>query len=69
MILCNIDWGQNSYGAANPNNQQGWQKPLRFYCDDDAIDMFPIAFLTTFFSTGGKPTINLANVSINFYWF
>ncbi|KAG2226919.1 hypothetical protein INT45_010198 [Circinella minor] len=54
-------WGQNSYGAANPNNPQGWQKSVRFYCDDNTIDMFPIAFLTTFFSTGGKPTINLAN--------
>ncbi|KAI8141941.1 glycoside hydrolase [Fennellomyces sp. T-0311] len=54
-------WGQNSYGAANPNDQANWQKPLRAYCDENTVDMFPIAFLTTFFSTGGKPTINLAN--------
>ncbi|KAI9495608.1 class III chitinase [Zychaea mexicana] len=54
-------WGQNSYGAAYPNDRDGWQKPLRFYCDEGATDMFPIAFLTNFFSKGGKPTINLAD--------
>jgi hypothetical protein len=29
---------------------------------DDAIDVFPIAFLNVFFATGGAPSINLANV-------
>lgn len=57
-----LDWGQNSYGAANPNNQTGWQKPLQDYCNDDTIDMIPIAFLTDFNVTG-LPSINLANVS------
>ncbi|KAI9483725.1 MAG: class III chitinase [Benjaminiella poitrasii] len=55
------NWGQNSYGAANGNDPSGWQQPLKFYCDDDAIDVLPIAFLTTFFGVGGKPQINLAN--------
>ncbi|KAI9311673.1 class III chitinase [Dichotomocladium elegans] len=54
-------WGQNSYGAAHPADKNMWQQPLRHYCDDNAIDMFPISFLTTFFSKGGKPEINLAN--------
>ncbi|KAJ8656391.1 hypothetical protein O0I10_007959 [Lichtheimia ornata] len=55
------DWGQNSYGAANPTDKKNWQQPLRYYCEDDSIDVLPVSFLTTFFSTGGKPTINLAN--------
>ncbi|KAI9317125.1 class III chitinase [Dichotomocladium elegans] len=64
-IGCNSNvvgyWGQNSYGAANGADTANWQKPLRTYCQDDTIDMFPIAFLTTFFGTGGKPVINIAN--------
>ncbi|KAI7886797.1 hypothetical protein K492DRAFT_189898 [Lichtheimia hyalospora FSU 10163] len=56
-------WGQNSYGAANGGDKDNWQKPLHEYCNDDTIDMFPIAFLTKFFSTGGQPEINLANAS------
>ncbi|OAD75475.1 carbohydrate-binding module family 5 protein, partial [Phycomyces blakesleeanus NRRL 1555(-)] len=40
----------------------GWQKPLRFYCDDDTTNIIPISFLTTFFSVGGYPSINLANI-------
>ncbi|KAI8993341.1 glycoside hydrolase superfamily [Pilobolus umbonatus] len=54
-------WGQNSYGTANSSDIAGWQKPLRFYCEDNTIDALPIAFLTTFFGTGGYPEINLAN--------
>jgi chitinase len=57
-----LDWGQNSYGAANGNDPSGWQRPLSFYCNDDSIDVLPIAFLTTFFGVGGEPQINLANV-------
>lgn len=56
------DWGQNSYGAANGSDVSGWQQPLKFYCDDDTIDVLPIAFLNTFFGVGGEPQINLANV-------
>ncbi|CDS02783.1 hypothetical protein LRAMOSA00187 [Lichtheimia ramosa] len=58
-------WGQNSYGAANGGDKSNWQKPLHEYCNDDTIDMFPIAFLTTFFGAGGKPEINLANTCSN----
>lgn len=54
-------WGQNSYGAANPNNQAGWQQRLSAYCQDSSIDVIPIAFLDVFSSTGGLPVINLAN--------
>ncbi|KAI8394083.1 glycoside hydrolase superfamily [Radiomyces spectabilis] len=55
-------WGQNSYGAANAGDPSGWQKTLRYYCEDDIIDVIPVAFLTTFFSRGGQPDINLANI-------
>ncbi|KIP11453.1 carbohydrate-binding module family 5 protein [Phlebiopsis gigantea 11061_1 CR5-6] len=55
-------WGQNSYGAANSGDAANFQKPLAFYCQDDAIDVFPLAFLNVFFGTGGEPSINLANV-------
>jgi hypothetical protein len=57
------DWGQNSYGAVNANDPANWQKTLSYYCQDDTIDVIPIAFLNKFFSTGGDPEINLANVS------
>ena len=29
---------------------------------DDAIDVFPLAFLNVFFGPGGEPSLNLANV-------
>lgn len=57
-----LDWGQNSYGAVNANDPANWQKTLSYYCQDDTIDVIPIAFLNKFFSTGGDPEINLANV-------
>ncbi|KAG5733063.1 Chitinase 1 [Termitomyces sp. T112] len=56
-----VYWGQNSYGAVNGNDSANWQKRLSFYCNDDAVDTFPIAFLNVFFSTGGLPSIDLAN--------
>ncbi|KAF4622900.1 hypothetical protein D9613_001656 [Agrocybe pediades] len=56
-----VYWGQNSYGAANPSNTANFQKTLSFYCNDNAIDVFPMAFLNVFFGTGGLPEINLAN--------
>lgn len=59
-----IDWGQNSYGAANSNDPANLQKSLAYYCQDDSIDVIPIAFLNKFFSVGGDPEINLANVSL-----
>ena len=55
-------WGQNSYGAANPSDTANFQKNLSFYCQDDSIDFFPMAFLDIFFGPGGEPSINLANV-------
>jgi chitinase len=56
-------WGQNSYGAANPSDTANFQKAISFYCSDDSIDFFPMAFLNVFFGAGGEPSINLANVS------
>lgn len=56
-----VYWGQNSYGAVNSADTGNWQKPLAFYCQDDAIDVFPLAFLNVFFGPGGEPSLNLAN--------
>ncbi|KAF9442452.1 carbohydrate-binding module family 5 protein [Macrolepiota fuliginosa MF-IS2] len=56
-----VYWGQNSYGAAHSSDPPNWQKVISEYCQDDAIDALPIAFLNVFFSTGGMPEINLAN--------
>ncbi|TFK20140.1 glycoside hydrolase family 18 protein [Coprinopsis marcescibilis] len=53
-------WGQNSYGAGH-SDTQNFQKRLSFYCNDNAIDVFPVAFLHVFFGTGGLPSVNLAN--------
>lgn len=54
-------WGQNSYGAANSADTANWQQRLSYYCNDDSVDVFPIAFLNVFSATGGLPEINLAN--------
>lgn len=56
-----VYWGQNSYGAGHLNDPTNFQKTLSFYCQDDAIDVFPVAFLNVFFGPGGAPSINLAN--------
>ncbi|PPQ66111.1 hypothetical protein CVT26_010912 [Gymnopilus dilepis] len=56
-----VYWGQNSYGAANPSDPSHWQQRLSFYCNDNAVDVFPLAFLNVFFGTGGEPSLNLAN--------
>ncbi|KAI0786086.1 glycoside hydrolase family 18 protein [Abortiporus biennis] len=55
-----VYWGQNSYGATH-SDVVNFQKPLAFYCQDDAIDVFPVAFLNVFFGPGNVPSINLAN--------
>ncbi|TFK63509.1 glycoside hydrolase [Pluteus cervinus] len=55
-----VYYGQNSYGVAN-SNPSVWQKNLGSYCQDDVINVFPLAFLNVFFSTGGLPEINMAN--------
>ena len=55
---------QNSYGATH-SDVANFQKRLSFYCADNAIDAFPVAFVTTFFGTGGLPVMNLANICNN----
>ncbi|KAI6156537.1 carbohydrate-binding module family 5 protein [Pisolithus tinctorius] len=60
-----VYWGQDSYGANNPSDTTNWQQPISYYCNDDAIDTFPVAFLDQFFTTGGLPSINLANSCTN----
>ncbi|KAI0094559.1 glycoside hydrolase family 18 protein [Irpex rosettiformis] len=55
-----VYWGQNSYGATH-SDVANFQKPLAFYCQDDAIDVLPVAFLNVFFGPGGVPSINLSN--------
>ncbi|KAK9760247.1 Chitinase 2, partial [Basidiobolus ranarum] len=52
--------GQNSYGGGG-GNSTGWQRDLAYYCQDDTLDVIPLAFLNTFFGQGGLPALNLAN--------
>ena len=54
-------WGQNAYGGSG-GAQSGWQQPIDYYCADNSIDAFPVAFVNVFFGPGGLPEINLANV-------
>ncbi|KAJ7655161.1 glycoside hydrolase family 18 protein [Mycena polygramma] len=56
-----VYWGQNSIGAVAGTNPADYQKTLSFYCNDNAVDVFPIAFVNVFFGTGGAPSMNLAN--------
>ncbi|KAJ4476685.1 glycoside hydrolase family 18 protein [Lentinula aciculospora] len=53
-------WGQNSYGATH-TDVVNYQQRIGYYCGDDAVDVFPVAFVDVFFSTGGLPSLNLAN--------
>ncbi|OSX67814.1 carbohydrate-binding module family 5 protein [Postia placenta MAD-698-R-SB12] len=55
-----VYWGQDSYGATHTDSAN-FQQPISYYCQDDAIDVIPIAFVDTFFGTGNYPVINLAN--------
>ncbi|KAI0639124.1 class III chitinase [Trametes polyzona] len=55
-----IYWGQNSYGATH-SDVANFQKPLSFYCQDDTIDVIPIAFINKFFGPGNAPVLDLAN--------
>jgi hypothetical protein len=48
-------WGQD--GAGN-------QEDISAYCKDNTTDNIIMAFLNVFFSEGGQPEINLANVCI-----
>ncbi|KAJ3744211.1 glycoside hydrolase [Lentinula detonsa] len=54
-------WGQNSYGATHTSDTANWQTNLAHYCQDDVVDVFPLAFLDVFFGTGDLPEINFAN--------
>ena len=56
---------QNSYGATHSSDVANFQQRISFYCADNAIDVFPVAFLTTFFGAGGLPVLNLANICNN----
>ncbi|KAG1724705.1 glycoside hydrolase family 18 protein [Suillus paluster] len=56
-----VYWGQNSYGAVNSADTANWQQTISYYCNDNVINTFPIAFLDEFYSTGNLPSINLAN--------
>ncbi|KAJ7129985.1 class III chitinase [Mycena crocata] len=55
-------WGQNSIGAVSTTNPADYQKSLAFYCNDNAVDVFPVSFVNVFFGTGGAPSMNLANI-------
>ncbi|CCL98777.1 uncharacterized protein FIBRA_00782 [Fibroporia radiculosa] len=55
-----VYWGQNSYGATGGNTAD-YQQPISYYCQDDVINAFPVAFLDVFFGEGGEPSIDLAN--------
>ncbi|KAM6497961.1 chitinase [Amanita muscaria] len=48
-----IYWGQDSAGQ---------QQRLSFYCQDDTIDIIPLAFLPTFFDEGGLPSVDFSNI-------
>ena len=58
-ICFDINVASTGAGHSDTGN---FQKTLSTYCADDSIDAFPIAFLNVFYSTGGLPSINLANV-------
>ncbi|KIJ04741.1 chitinase [Paxillus involutus ATCC 200175] len=53
-------WGQDSYGATHTDTAY-LQQPISYYCQDGAVDAIPVAFVDTFFGTGGMPVLNLAN--------
>ncbi|KAF8168275.1 glycoside hydrolase superfamily [Crassisporium funariophilum] len=48
-----VYWGQDSAGQ---------QQRLGFYCNDETIDVIPLAFLYIFFGQGGQPVIDFANI-------
>ncbi|KAJ7274559.1 glycoside hydrolase [Mycena haematopus] len=56
-----VYWGQDSYGAQNPNDPANWQQTISTYCQDSVINAIPIAFVDVFSSVGGLPDLNLAN--------
>ncbi|KAK7454563.1 Chitinase 2 [Stygiomarasmius scandens] len=59
-----VYYGQNSYGATH-SDTANFQTNLAHYCQDDTINVFPLAFMNVFFGPGGLPEINLANTCNN----
>ncbi|KAN0120794.1 glycoside hydrolase family 18 protein [Russula decolorans] len=55
-------WGQNSFGATHASDTAEWQKRLSFYCQDNSVDVLPLAFLDVAFDTGGLPSLDFANI-------
>lgn len=54
------------YGKFNYFNETLTWNPdrrLSYYCQDDTIDIIPLAFLPIFHDKGGYPAVNFANVS------
>ncbi|PFH49205.1 glycoside hydrolase family 18 protein [Amanita thiersii Skay4041] len=52
-----VYWGQDSAGQ---------QQRLSFYCEDDTVDIIPLAFLYVFFDKGGYPVMDFSNICSNF---
>ena len=55
-------WPDRSDG----NDPGNFQKRLSTYCQDDTINVFPLAFLHVFRALGGLPSLDLANVCFSF---
>ncbi|KAJ8089048.1 Chitinase 2 [Marasmius tenuissimus] len=55
-------YGQNSYGQSHPSDMNNYQMRLSNYCQDNTIDVFPLAFLNVYFGDDGLPAVNLANI-------
>ncbi|EPT01410.1 hypothetical protein FOMPIDRAFT_96173 [Fomitopsis schrenkii] len=55
-----VYWGQDSYGASG-GSSANYQQTISYYCQDDVIDVIPMAFLNVFFGQGNEPSLDLAN--------
>ncbi|KAK0473249.1 class III chitinase [Armillaria novae-zelandiae] len=65
LAFDNSRYDNNSYGATHSDTANLSAKAFFLLQCDDAIDVFPLAFLNVFFGTGGLPSINLANTCNN----
>ncbi|KAG6838664.1 hypothetical protein C0991_009855, partial [Blastosporella zonata] len=52
-----VYYGQDYYDAAR--GASGSQPSLSSFCEDDTISAIPLAFLSSFFSTGGLPEFDI----------
>ncbi|KAJ9207305.1 CAZyme family GH18 [Paecilomyces variotii] len=57
-----VYWGQNSYDQSSGDLAQ---QPLAYYCDNDDIDVFQLAFVTMINGEGGAPEVNFSNAGNN----